>query len=567
MRFGAFVHFNMNTFSGTWGCARQDPKKFNPTQLNCRQWVSAFKAAKMKFAILTAKHHDGFVLWPSKMASPNGEVPYTIAQSSVPTRDVVSDFTIACRDSGIVPCIFYSVHDVANGISGSGASTWKRDSSFILGQITELLSNYGPLGVFCTDGYGWYMGHFIEPFMSIRDTMRKLQPNCLYFDHCSVTSPWEEDLVYYEEPKGGIYCPANNIYASLQAITILSGSASDGPMWFYGNPNRPGPNPPTYVTDSEILVHLQTLEPRWCNFVINCPPDSFGTLDDSMVNKLHRIGSAWSPNTLRTPLQTQPHNILYPVHPDTAFATSTSSGYDRFGQNYSPMWAIDGRTDADNSGTGQVDNSQRLWRSDTTKQLPQSVTMDLGRVYYNLDIFGNLPRQDLDDFTGRITSFTIQFSTDNVTYTQVASGTWSGTDRTYHIVNFPPANARYVRLIADAAATKSGASGANNATVSEMDVGRDSSAPSLTPVSVKPTQGVLRSLSSPDRAVFSASGEAFALPQQFAGKKKVVEICDLAGRCLQQITTERQYLDIRRDFGRASGSYVVKVRLVTGAGK
>lgn len=244
LRFGAFCHFNMNTFSGTWGCARQNPLKFNPTQLNCRQWVSAWKAAKMQFAILTAKHHDGFVIWPSKMTPPNGQSLYTIAQSSVPTRDVVADFTTACRDSGIAPCIFYSVHDVANGITSTTSSTmWAQDSTFILGQITELLKNYGPISIFCTDGYGWYMGHSLIPYQSIRDTIRKLQPNCMYFDHCSVTSPWEEDVVYYEEPKGGIYCPATNIYSLITSHNNSNGKCLRWPDVVLWKPQPPRAQP------------------------------------------------------------------------------------------------------------------------------------------------------------------------------------------------------------------------------------------------------------------------------------------------------------------------------------
>ena len=131
----AFIHFGMNTFTDReWGDGKEDPKLFNPTELDARQWVRAAKAAGITRMILTAKHHDGFCLWPSKYTE------HCVRNSPWKNGkgDVVREFVEACRAEGMHYGIYISPWDRHEKTYGDSP----RYNQYFLNQLREVLTNY-----------------------------------------------------------------------------------------------------------------------------------------------------------------------------------------------------------------------------------------------------------------------------------------------------------------------------------------------------------------------------------------------------------------------------------------
>jgi len=145
-QFYAFVHFNMNTFTGAeWGNGSESPDRFNPTQLDCRQWCALFKECGLSGVIITAKHHDGFCLWPSRFTE------HDVANSKWRggRGDVIKELADACREYGLWLGIYISPWDRNNPLYGKDDAAY---NEYFVGQMEELLTNYGPIAEVWWDG-------------------------------------------------------------------------------------------------------------------------------------------------------------------------------------------------------------------------------------------------------------------------------------------------------------------------------------------------------------------------------------------------------------------------------
>ncbi len=187
MEMYAFIHYSLNTYTDQeWGFGNEDPKLFNPSQLDCRQWARVCKQAGMRGIIFTAKHHCGFCMWPSKYTE------YSVKNS--PWKDgkgdVVRELADACREEGLEFAVYLSPWDRNHPEYGRHAYV-----EYFRNQLRELLTNYGDIFEVWFDGAnggdGWYGGanetrkidrttyyEWPETYKMIR----QLQPKCLIWN-------------------------------------------------------------------------------------------------------------------------------------------------------------------------------------------------------------------------------------------------------------------------------------------------------------------------------------------------------------------------------------------------
>ena len=433
-RFGMFIHFGIRTFTGEpWATPNENPSKFNPSNLDCSQWADAVSAANMKFAILTTKHHDGFCLWNSR---------YTMnSVASSPWKDgkgdVVREFVDAFRAHGLYPCLYYSIWDNTAGIGNSPITP--EDMDVIEGEITELLTNYGDIKLLFIDGWSWKMGHVAVPYDVIRALVKRLQPGCLLVDNTHLQCLYDNDMIHFE---AGAVCPSDNTLPALQSALIYKNS---GNGWFW---DSRVPSADLMSVNEIVDQNLDYLEPKWCTYILNCPPNTDGLIDSNIIERLKEVGEKWSPDSSRPFLPAQAPFIEYPVIPVSASATSGNASY-----------AIDGINDR---------YYYSVWQSSSS--LPQSITIDLGKIYSNISIINCVPKYKTvatPVTNGSIESYNIYLSTDSISYTLISNGTWEGNTK-MKVVNFSPTDARYIKVEALTAVD-------GYAAVTEFEIGQESS--------------------------------------------------------------------------------------------
>jgi len=185
MEFYLFTHFGPNTFTDLeWGKGTEPEDMFNPTQLDCNQWCRIAKAAGAKGIIITAKHHDGFCLWPSKYST------HTVAQSKWKNGkgDVLKELSDACKKYNLKLGIYLSPWDRNHPKYGTDEY-----NEVFINMMKEVVSRYGPLFEFWWDGAngeGPNGKKQVYDWRKFEETMRKIAPNTVVFSDIGPDIHW-----------------------------------------------------------------------------------------------------------------------------------------------------------------------------------------------------------------------------------------------------------------------------------------------------------------------------------------------------------------------------------------
>jgi alpha-L-fucosidase len=302
-RFGMFIHWGLYaSLAGVWK-GKKIPgigewimrnakipikdyeklaKNFNPVKFNAEAWAEVAKQAGMKYLVITAKHHDGFCMFNSKSN------PYNIAKQTPFGRDPMKELAAACRKRGIKMCFYYSQDLDWHAPGGAGhwdevgkGKGWisyarppedfqKYLDDVVKPNLTELLTNYGPIGLIWFDVPATISR---KQSISLRDLVHKLQPKCLVSGRIGNDVGDYGSLGDNEHPAGKV----NGAWETPATLNDTWGFKKDDHNW----------------KSLEYLLHLLVnCASKGVNYLLNVGPTDKGVIPQPSVELLKQVG-AW----------------------------------------------------------------------------------------------------------------------------------------------------------------------------------------------------------------------------------------------------------------------------------
>ncbi|HET7790015.1 MAG TPA: alpha-L-fucosidase [Gemmatimonadales bacterium] len=303
-KFGMFIHWGVYSVlgAGEWvmnnrGLTVEEYEKlpafFNPVRYDPAQWVALAKAAGMKYITITTKHHDGFAMWHSKNAEWNvvDRTPYG--------KDVIGMLAEECRKQGIKLFFYHSQLDWHNpdyyprGFTGKTAGrpdsgSWSRYLDYLDGQLTELLTGYGPVGGI------WFDGMWDKPDADWRldrtyALIHRLQPAALIgSNHHRAPFPGE-DFQMFEKDLPGKHTTGFNQDQTVSQLPLETAETMNDSWGFNIGDDH-------YKSVPDLIRYLVRAAGNNANFLLNVGPEPDGTIQPEFASRLREIGAWLSAN-------------------------------------------------------------------------------------------------------------------------------------------------------------------------------------------------------------------------------------------------------------------------------
>jgi alpha-L-fucosidase len=479
-----FLHFGMNTFTGAeWGTGSEDPNVFNPTALDCGQWMRVIKNGGFTGAILVVKAYDGFCLWPSDYTTHDVE-------SSTNWRggkgDVVRDFVDSCRAYGIKPGLYMSIGDFHSEKLGN---YW----TYYLNQEREILQKYGKIWEIWWEVTSSNPGMDSANMKRYADSVRLWNPDCVIWSNARAkTVTADVRWIGNEGGSSGDPCWATeNMGFTNLGSGILGGSvycpaevnSSDRRGWFWHEDQNDSVN-----SINDMWNKYFNSVGHNCTWLYNIPPDNRGLIYSTDSIRVDSLGG-WIYGTFKAP------------HANLAEGAKVTTLHPR-GAGYEP--------------TNLVDTAEATYYATPDSIYTDTIVFDLGSA----KTFDCLMLREVIELGHRTTGWGVDYSSDNASFTPLVSNKQSVGYK--WLEKFDPVTARYVRL----KITKGQACVALNTFgvykktfVRPQDIPIGTANPSI------------RQIAAPSVEI-SVFGRLVQLPQSFAGKPFTAELLDLRGRTL-----------------------------------
>ncbi len=289
LEYYAFIHFGPNAFTDKeWGDGTEKEEIFNPTELDCRQWAKVCKESGMKGIIITAKHHDGFALYPSKYST------HTVRESKWKEGkgDILKELSEACKEYGLKMGVYISPWDRNHPAYGT-----PEYNQVYVKMLEEILTNYGDLFEVWFDGAngeGPNGKKQIYDFPLFNSVVKKYQPNALIFSDAGPDIRWVGNEKGFAGETNWNTINGNQLFPAYDKPEHLNIGDENGTHWIPAECDvsiRPGwfyhKNEDNKVKNANELMNIWNKSVgRGSNLLLNLPVDNRGLVHENDVKAL-----------------------------------------------------------------------------------------------------------------------------------------------------------------------------------------------------------------------------------------------------------------------------------------